>query len=70
MMYSIIGRFVAWAGGRYGVVYTVIGRLIVLASSKFLKRKASANRAKLGAGAVVVAVLIAGIAAARGDDDG
>ncbi len=70
MIYTFIGRLVARLGGRYAVIYTVIGRLIVLASSKFLKRKASANRAKLGAGAVVVAVLIAGIAAARGDNDG
>ena len=52
------------------MIYNIIGRLVVWAGGRFLKKKASANRAKLGAAAVVVAVLLVGIAAARGSDDG
>ena len=51
------------------MIYTVIGRLVVWAAGKFLKKKANANRAKLGAAAVVAAVLLVGIAAARSGDD-
>jgi hypothetical protein len=51
------------------MIYTIIGRLVVWAGARFLKKKASANRAKLGAAAVVVAVLLVGLAAARGGDD-
>ena len=51
------------------MIYTVIGRLVVWAGARFLKKKAGQNRAKLGAAAVVVAVLLVGVAAARSGDD-
>ena len=49
--------------------YTVIGWIVWQVASRVAKRKLAQNRAKLGAAAVVLLVLVAGIAAARGGSD-
>ena len=49
--------------------YTILGWVTWKIASRVAKRKLAANRSKLGAAAVVVAVVLAGIALAGGDDD-
>jgi hypothetical protein len=45
--------------------YTVLGWIVWQIASRVAKRKIAQNRVKLGAAAVVVLVLVAGVAAAR-----
>jgi hypothetical protein len=45
--------------------YTILGWLVWQVGSRVAKRKLAQNRAKLGAAAIVLLVLAAGIAAAR-----
>ena len=45
--------------------YTILGWLVWQIGSRVAKRKLAQNRAKVGAAAVVLLVLIAGLAAAR-----
>jgi len=45
--------------------YTVLGWIVWQISSRVAKRKLAQNRAKVGAAAVVLLVLVAGLAAAR-----
>ena len=45
--------------------YTFLGWLVWQIGSRVAKRKLAQNRAKVGAAAVVLLVLIAGLAAAR-----
>ena len=45
--------------------YTILGWIVWQIGSRVAKRKLAQNRAKVGAAAVVVLVLIAGLAAAR-----
>jgi hypothetical protein len=45
--------------------YTILGWVVWQIGSRVAKRKMAQNRAKIGAAAVVLAVLVAGIAAAR-----
>ena len=45
--------------------YTVLGWLVWQIGARVAKRKIAHNRAKFGAAAVVLLVLVAGIAAAR-----
>lgn len=45
--------------------YTVLGWVVWQIASRVAKRKISQNRAKVGALAAVVAVLVLGVAAAR-----
>ena len=49
--------------------YTLLGRLVWAIAKRFGKKKASQNQGKLGAVAIVVAVLIGGIIAARASGD-
>jgi len=49
--------------------YTVLGWLVWQIGSRVAKRKIAQNRSKLGAVAVIVAVVIAGVVLAAGDDD-
>ena len=53
--------------------YTVLGWLTWHVGKRFAKYEVQNNKAKLGAGATVLAVLVAGIVAAKltadGDDD-
>ena len=51
------------------MIYALIGRLTVWIAGRVLRKKVAENQAKIGAAAVVVAVLVAGVAAARGGDD-
>ena len=48
--------------------YTVLGWLVWQVASRVAKRKMRQNRAKLGAAAAVVLVLVLGLAAARSGD--
>ncbi len=48
--------------------YTVLGWLVWQIASRVAKRKIRQNRAKVGAAAAVVLVLVLGIAAARSND--
>ncbi|MDQ3933993.1 MAG: hypothetical protein M3340_05110 [Actinomycetota bacterium] len=48
--------------------YTVLGWLVWQIASRVAKRKVRQNRAKVGAAAAVVLVLVLGIAAARSSD--
>jgi hypothetical protein len=45
--------------------YTVLGWIVWQIGSRVAKRKLAANRAKVGAAAVVALVLVAGVAVAR-----
>ena len=45
--------------------YTILGWIVWQIGSRVAKRKLAQNRAKVGAAAVVLLVLIAGLAAAR-----
>lgn len=45
--------------------YTVLGWLVWQVGQRVARRKMAQNRAKLGAAAVVAAVLVAGLVAAR-----
>ena len=45
--------------------YTVLGWIVWQIGSRVAKRKLAQNRAKVGAAAVVLLVLVAGLAAAR-----
>ena len=45
--------------------YTMLGWVVWQAVSRVAKRKTGQNKVKLGAAATVLAVLIAGVAAAR-----
>ena len=50
--------------------YTFLGWIVWQLGSRIVKRKAADNKPKLAAGAIVVAVLIGGVVAARaGSDD-
>jgi hypothetical protein len=49
--------------------YTILGWLVWQIGSRVAKRKMAQNRAKLGAAAVVVAVLVGGVLAARASGD-
>ncbi len=49
--------------------YTVLGWVVWQIASRVAKRKIAQNRVKLGAAGVVVLVLVAGVAAARGGSD-
>jgi hypothetical protein len=49
--------------------YTVLGWVVWQIVSRILKSKARNNRAKLGAAAVVVAVLAGGVAASKAVSD-
>lgn len=49
--------------------YTVLGWVVWQIASRVAKRKMAANRAKLGAVAVVALVLIGGVLAAKRDTD-
>jgi hypothetical protein len=49
--------------------YTVLGWVVWQFASRLAKRKVAQNRVKLGAVAVIVLVLIGGIAAARAGDN-
>ena len=48
--------------------YTVLGWIVWQIGSRVAKRKLAENRAKVGAAAAVLLVLVAGIAAARSSD--
>ena len=45
--------------------YTLLGRLVWLIGRRVVRRKAAQNRVKLGAVAVIAAVVLGGIVAAR-----
>ena len=45
--------------------YTILGWIVWQIGSRVAKRKLAQNRAKVGAAAVVLLVLVAGLAAAR-----
>ena len=45
--------------------YTVLGWIVWQVAQRVIKRKMAQNRVKLGAAAVVLPVLIGGVAAAR-----
>jgi hypothetical protein len=50
--------------------YTILGWVVWQIASRVAKRKMAQNRVKLGAAGVVVAVLVAGVLAAKsGSDD-
>jgi hypothetical protein len=49
--------------------YTVLGWVVWQVASRVAKKKIEQNRVKLGAAGVVLLVLVAGAAAARGGDD-
>jgi hypothetical protein len=52
--------------------YTVLGWITWQVATRIAKRKMSQNKAKIGAAATVLLVLVGGLAAARasgGDDD-
>jgi hypothetical protein len=49
--------------------YMVLGWVVWQFTSRFVKFKVSQNRAKLGAAGVVLLVLVAGVAVAKGGDD-
>ena len=45
--------------------YTILGWIVWQIGSRVAKRKLAQNRAKVGAAAVILLVLVAGLAAAR-----
>ena len=49
--------------------YTVLGWVVWQIASRVARRKISQNRTKIGAAAVVMLVLVLGVAAARSGDD-
>ena len=49
--------------------YTVLGWAVWQVASRVAKRQIAQNRVKLGAAGIVLAVVLAGIVAARGDSD-
>ena len=49
--------------------YTVLGWVVWQIASRVAKRKLAQNRAKIGAAAAIVLVLVAGVAAARASGD-
>lgn len=49
--------------------YTVLGWVVWQIASRVARRKISQNRTKIGAVAVVMLVLVLGVAAARSGDD-
>lgn len=49
--------------------YTVLGWVVWQIASRVARRKISQNRAKVGAAAAVVMVLVLGVAAARSNSD-
>ena len=49
--------------------YTVLGWVVWQVASRVAKRKIAQNRAKVGAAAAVVLVLVLGLAAARSGSD-
>jgi hypothetical protein len=49
--------------------YTILGWLVWRIGKRVAMRKLAQNRSRLGAAAVVVAVVLAGIALAAGDED-
>jgi hypothetical protein len=49
--------------------YTILGWVVWQVASRVAKRKIRQNRTKLGAAAVVVLVLVLGLAAARSGSD-
>jgi hypothetical protein len=49
--------------------YTILGWLVWQLGSRVAKRKIAQNRAKLGAAALVAAVLVGGVIAARASGD-
>lgn len=49
--------------------YTVLGWIVWQIGSRLAKRKASQNKAKLGAGVAVALVVVGGILVAAGDSD-
>lgn len=49
--------------------YTVLGWVVWQIASRVAKRKISQNRTKIGAVAVVMLVLVLGVAAARSGDE-
>lgn len=49
--------------------YTVLGWVVWQIGSRVARRRLAENRIKLGAAAIVLAVVAAGIALAAGDDD-
>ena len=51
------------------MIYALIGRLTVWVAGRVLRKKVAQNQAKIGAAAVVAAVLLAGVAAARSGED-
>ena len=48
--------------------YTILGWIVWQIGSRVAKRKLAQNRVKVGAAAVVLLVLVAGLAAARSSD--
>ena len=50
-------------------LYTVVGWVVWQAVSRVAKRKSGQKKVKLGAAATVLAVLIAGVVAARASSD-
>lgn len=48
--------------------YTILGWVVWQVASRVAKRKLAQNRVKVGAAAVVLLVLVAGLAAARSSD--
>ena len=49
--------------------YTVLGWVVWQIASRVARRKVNQNRTKIGAAAVVMLVLVLGVAAARSGDD-
>jgi hypothetical protein len=49
--------------------YTVLGWLVYQLASRIIKSKVKGNRTKLGAAAVVAAVLVGGVAASKAGSD-
>jgi hypothetical protein len=50
--------------------YTILGWIVWQIASRVAKRKMTQNRVKLGAAGVVVAVLVAGVLAAKSSGGG
>ncbi len=50
--------------------YSILGWVVWQVGSRVAKRKMAQNRTKIGAAGVVALVLVGGVLAARGDDDG
>lgn len=67
-LFALIG-WVVWRlasrGEMHARGYTVLGWLVWQVGGRVAKRKLRQNRVKLGAGAAVLGVVVAGVAAAR-----